>query len=390
MVMRTICVVTGSRAEYGLLSPILKELQNDHDVELQLVVTGMHLAPEFGLTVEAIKNDGYPITEKVEMQLSSDTPSAITKSMGLGLIGFSDVFRRLRPDIVVILGDRYEMLVVAQAAMLATIPIAHIHGGESTQGAIDEAIRHSITKMSHIHFTATEVYRRRVMQLGENPERVYNLGAIGLDNIAKLNLLNKPELEESLRFRLGQVNFLVTYHPTTLGTQSSRELIGQLLIALDEFPEARILFTMPNSDADGRIIAKLIDEYVAARAERTASFVSLGQLRYLSALRIVDAVIGNSSSGIIEAPALGTPTVNIGTRQSGRVKGPTVIDCDTNCASIVTAIRKALSPDFRAETLGEASLYGTGNVAPRMKEILKNVQLEGILHKAFYDLEVRE
>jgi len=387
---RTICVVTGSRAEYGLLSPLLQEFEKDRDIKLQLVVTGMHLSPEFGLTVEAIERDGYPIEDKIEMQLSSDTPSAITKSMGVGLIGFADAFRRLTPDLVVILGDRYEMLVVAQAAMLATIPIAHVHGGESTQGAIDEAIRHAITKMSHIHFTASEAYRRRVIQLGEHPGRVYNLGAIGLDNIAKLKLLNQEELEDSLQFRLGRVNFLVTYHPTTLGTQSSRELTEQLLQALDEFPDARILFTMPNSDADGKIMARLVDEYVAARSERTALFASLGQLRYLSALSLADVVIGNSSSGIIEAPALGTPTVNIGNRQSGRVKGPTVIDCDTDRASVVTAIRRALASDFRAETIGKASLYGTGNVAPRMKEILKNVQLNGILHKVFYDLEVRE
>lgn len=384
--MRKICVVTGSRAEYGLLYWLMREIQDDPDLLLQLVVTGMHLSPEFGLTYQQIEADGFTIDAKVEMLLSSDTPAGLTKSMGLGLIGFADVFERLKPDIVVILGDRFEMMVVAQAAMVANIPIAHLHGGESTEGAFDEAIRHSITKMSHLHFTSTEKYRERVIQLGEQPDRVFNVGAIGLDNIHKLQLLNREQLEEAIGFQLGERCFLVTYHPVTLSSRDSRRQMEQLLLALDHFRQVNIIFTKPNADTDGRIIAELIDEYVTRNSRRAISFVSMGQLRYLSALRYVDAVIGNSSSGIIEAPAFKKPTVNIGPRQQGRIKSPSVIDCGETADEIIAAINLALSEEFQSRISSSESPYGDGNSAPRIKEVLKTFRLEGILHKTFYDL----
>ncbi|REK66458.1 MAG: UDP-N-acetylglucosamine 2-epimerase (hydrolyzing) [Cohnella sp.] len=386
--MRKICVVTGSRAEYGLLYWLLKEIQEDADLVLQLVVTGMHLSPEFGLTYQQIEKDGFPIDAKVEMLLSSDTPAGITKSMGVGLIGFADVFERLRPDIVVVLGDRYEIMVAAQAAMVARIPIAHLHGGESTEGAIDEAIRHSITKMSHLHFTATETYRQRVIQLGEHPDRVFHVGAIGLDHIRKLPLLNREQFEKSISFELGERCFLVTYHPLTLSSVSSVEYMQQLLDALDQFPDAHLIFTKPNSDPDGRNMARMIDEYVAANRERAVAFVSLGQVRYLSALQHVDVVVGNSSSGIIEAPMFKKPTVNIGSRQQGRVKGPSIIDCGESSEEIVNAIKKGLSPAFQDVLANCESLYGQGNTAPAIKHILKTARLDGILIKSFYETDM--
>jgi UDP-N-acetyl-D-glucosamine 2-epimerase, UDP-hydrolysing len=383
--MRKICVVTGSRAEYGLLYWLLKEIQEDADLVLQLVVTGMHLSPEFGLTYQQIEKDGFQIDAKVEMLLSSDTPAGITKSMGVGLIGFADVFERLRPDIVVVLGDRYEIMVAAQAAMVARIPIAHLHGGESTEGLIDEAIRHSITKMAHLHFTATEKYRQRVIGLGEHPSRVFNVGAVGLDNIHRLQLMNREQFEQSISFELGERNFLVTYHPLTLTSTSSVEYMQQLLVALDQFPDAHIIFTKPNSDPNGRNMALMIDEYVAANRERAVAFISLGQVRYLSALQHVDVVVGNSSSGIIEAPMFKKPTVNIGPRQQGRVKGSSIIDCGESSEEIVKAIKKALSPAFQKTLMNCESLYGQGNSSPVIKDILKNTALEGILIKTFYE-----
>ena len=383
--MRKICVVTGSRAEYGLLYWLLKEIQEDDELTLQLIVTGMHLSPEFGLTYRQIEEDGFRIDAKIEMLLSGDTAAAVTKSMGVGLIGFADAYERLRPDIVVVLGDRYEIMAAAQAAMVARIPIAHLHGGESTEGAMDEAIRHSITKMAHLHFTATESYRRRVIRLGEHPDRVFNVGAVGLDHIVRLPLLSREQFEQSISFALGTRCFLVTYHPLTLGSTPSAESMRQLLTALDSFPDARIIFTKPNADPEGREMSRMIDEYVAARPERTVAFVSLGQTRYLSALQHVDVVIGNSSSGIIEAPMFKTPTVNIGLRQAGRVKGESIIDCAESSEAIVQAVQQALSPDFRERIANCESLYGQGGASPIIKNTLKHVSLEGILLKSFYE-----
>jgi UDP-N-acetylglucosamine 2-epimerase (non-hydrolysing)/GDP/UDP-N,N'-diacetylbacillosamine 2-epimerase (hydrolysing) len=382
--MRKICIVTGTRAEYGLFYWLMKEVQADPDLHLQTVATGMHLSPEFGLTYRAIEADGFVIDAKVEMLLSSDTPVGIAKSIGLGVIGFADALERLRPDIVVVLGDRYETLAAAQAALVARIPVAHIHGGETTEGAIDESIRHAITKMSNLHFVAAEPYRSRVIQLGEHPDTVFNVGALGIENIKRLQLLDKVQFEQSINFNLGESCFLVTYHPATLGATSPRIAMQTLLHALDHYPNTRIIFTKPNSDTDGRILGQMIDDYAEHNRDRVAVFTSLGQVRYLSALHLVDAVIGNSSSGLIEAPACHVPTVNIGDRQAGRLKADSVIDSAETVEAIVAAIDKALSPEFRQEVKQGTTPYGYGNSAARIKDVLKQANLETA--KRFFDL----
>lgn len=383
---RKICVVTGTRAEYGLLYWLMKEIQEDPDLELQIIVTGMHLSPEFGLTYRVIEKDGFIINEKIEMLLSSDTPVGIAKSIGLGTIGFADALDGLRPDILILLGDRYEILAASQAAMTARIPIAHLHGGETTEGAIDEAIRHSITKMAHLHFVSAEPYRRRVIQLGEAPERVLNFGAPGLDNITRLKLLSKGEFEKSIGLKLGKRNILVTYHPVTLNIRGPRQALESLFTALDNFPDAKIIFTKPNSDIECRVIINMIDSYAKKQPDRVRAFTSLGQVKYLSAIKYTDVVVGNSSSGLIEVPAIKKPTVNIGDRQRGRLKAPSVIDCNENTDAIVAAIKKALSPDFQSLLPEIVSPYGCGNASFRIKECLKSKDLEGILMKRFYDL----
>ncbi|NTV49360.1 MAG: UDP-N-acetylglucosamine 2-epimerase (hydrolyzing) [Geobacteraceae bacterium] len=382
--MRKICVVTGTRAEYGLLYWLMKEIQEDTDLQLQLIVTGMHLSPEFGLTYRTIEEDGFIIDAKVEMLLSSDTPVGIAKSIGLGVIGFADALDRLKPDVIVVLGDRYEILAATQAALVARVPIAHIHGGETTEGAIDESVRHAITKMSHLHFVAAEPYRTRVIQLGEHPNTVFNVGALGIENLQRLQLLDRSQLEQSLNFELGTSCFLVTYHPATLGAVEPATAMQALLNALDQFPDTKIIFTKPNSDTDGRILIQMIDEYALLNKGRVAVFTSMGQVRYLSALRLVDAIIGNSSSGIIEAPACNIPTVNIGDRQSGRLKAGSIIDCQETTESIVTAINKALSSHFREGVELGVSLYGYGESALQIKDQLKYVNLSST--KRFYDL----
>lgn len=390
MPKRKICVITGSRADYGLLYWLMKEIEADCRLELQIVVTGAHLAPEYGLTSAKIEDDGFIITESLEMLLSSDSAAGMTKSLGLGVIGFADIFRRLQPNLVVVLGDRYEILAAVQAAMLAQLPIAHISGGEITQGVVDEAIRHAITKMSHLHFVACEHYRKRVIQLGEGPERVFNFGDPGLDNLKRLALLAREELERQIGFQLGKVSFLVTYHPVTLEKRSGKDGLHELLAALDNYPEARIIITAPNADMGGRAIAHWLQQYAAERKERVLFTVSLGQLRYLSALKHCQAVIGNSSSGIVEAPALKTATVNIGDRQKGRVKAESVIDCREERRDIIAAIDQALSPEFQNRLAGVQSLYGDCNASWRIKEKLKEIDLNEIIRKRFYDLDYWE
>lgn len=383
--MRKICCVTGSRAEYGHLYWLMKGMSEDPDINLQIVVTGMHLSTEFDLTYKEIEEDGFKIDEKIEMQLSSDTPVGIAKSIGLGVIGFADALSRLKPDLLVLLGDRFEILAAAQTAMVARIPIAHIHGGESAEGVFDEAIRHAITKMAHIHFVATERYRKRVIQLGENPDRVYNFGAPGLDHFRKLNLLSKSDFEKSTHFRLGKMSFLVTYHSVTLHSQGPIKPMTALLGALDHFPESRVIFTRTNSDTEGRAINRMIDDYVKKNSDRMIVFTNMGQLQYLSAMKHVDAVIGNSSSGIIEAPVAKKPTVNIGSRQDGRMKALSVIDCEETELSIREAIEKALSHDFQKQLLSLIPLYVEGDASDKIKECLKTVNLNGILIKRFYE-----
>jgi GDP/UDP-N,N'-diacetylbacillosamine 2-epimerase (hydrolysing) len=347
--MRKICVITGTRAEYGLLYWTMKGLQSDAEIDLSICVTGMHLSPEFGLTYKKILEDGFYITEKVETLLSSDTSVGIAKSIGLGIISFSEVFERIQPDLILVLGDRFEIFAACSAAMVSRIPIAHCHGGEATEGLIDEAIRHSITKMAHIHFTSTEEFKKRVIQLGEQPKNVYNVGALGIENINKLKLLDKNEFEDSINFELNRVNFLVTFHPVTLDSFSAKEQFNELLQALDKYENTSIIFTKPNADTDGRIIIQMIDEYVSKNSSKAVAFTSLGQLRYLSAIQYMDVVIGNSSSGLIEVPSFKIPTINIGDRQQGRVKAISVIDCDANELDIKKGIQKALSQDFKEQ-----------------------------------------
>ena len=386
---RKICVVTGTRAEYGLLYWPMKEIQEDADLALQIIATGMHLSPEFGLTYRQIEKDGFKIDKKIEMLLSSDTPVGISKSMGLGMIGFSEAYGDLKPDIVVLLGDRFEIFSAAAAAMIARIPIAHLHGGETTEGAFDEAIRHSITKMSHLHFTAAEEYKRRVVQLGEDPARVFNVGGLGIDNIRKLKLMSREEFEDSINFKLSSKNLLVTFHPVTLEHATAGDQFQNLLNALDELEDTKFIFTKPNADTEGRLIIKMIDDYVFENSHNAVAFTSLGQLRYLSALKFVDACIGNSSSGLAEAPTFKIGTINMGDRQRGRLMADSVIDCEPEKESILSAIRKLYSKEFQNKLKDVKNLYGAGGAAKKIKKTLKEVDLSDILKKEFYDTEFK-
>lgn len=382
--MKKVCVVTGTRAEYGLLYWLMKEIDADPELALQLIVTGMHLSPEFGLTYKEIEKE-FRIDKKIEMLLSSDTPVGISKSMGLAQISFAEAYEEMKPDIVVLLGDRYEIFSAASAAMIARIPIAHLHGGETTEGAFDESIRHSITKMAHLHFTAAEEYRRRVIQLGEHPDRVFNVGGMGIENIKRLNLLSKEAFEQSIDFRLGKKNLLVTFHPVTLEESTAKEQFQALLDAIDTLDETRIIFTKANSDTDGRIINHMIDEYVSKNPAKAVGFTSLGQLRYLSALQFVDAVVGNSSSGLLEAPSFNIATVNIGDRQKGRLKASSVIDCSPQKNALLDAFALVYSDDFQKSLPKVANPYGDGKASIQIVEILKNTDLAPILKKSFYD-----
>lgn len=381
--VRRICVVTGSRAEYGLLYWLMKEIQADTGLQLQVIATGMHLSAEFGSTYRTIEADGFVIDEKVEMLLSSDTPVGIAKSIGLGTIGFADALARLQPDIMVVLGDRYEILAVVQAALVARIPVAHIAGGDVTEGAFDEAIRHSITKMAHLHFVTNAQAERRVRQLGEDPAHIYNVGSPGLDNIARLRLLPRDELEKTLDFSLRKHNLLVTFHPVTLEDHSAAAQFAELLAALDRLgDDFGIIFTKPNADTDGRVIIRQIDEFVATRPNCRA-YVSLGQLRYLSLMAQVDAVVGNSSSGLYEAPSFHIPTVNIGDRQKGRLQADSVINCIPQADAIEAAVRAALTKDCSTAI----NPYGNGDSSVRIKKTLKEIGApESLLKKHFFDL----
>lgn len=382
-----ICVVTGTRAEYGLLYWTIKKLLSDKYFQVQLCVTGMHLSPEFGLTYKQIENDGIKINKKVEMLLSSDSALGVSKSIGLGVIGFADAFSELKPDLVLLLGDRFEIFSAATAAMIAKIPIAHCHGGEATEGLIDEPIRHSITKMSHLHFTSTEEYRKRVIQLGEQPSRVFNVGALGIENINKLKLLNKLDFENSIGFKLLKYTFLITFHPVTLEKSTAEEQFKNLLSALKNFSNTTIIFTMPNADNDGRVIIDLIKDFVANNKSISVAFTSLGQLRYLSAIKHADVVIGNSSSGLIEVPSFKKPTINIGDRQRGRVFGSSVINCRPNKKDIIDSITYALSDKFKQKLIKSVNPYGQKNSSIEIVRILKKIPVDDdFVKKRFYNL----
>jgi len=382
---RKICVVTGTRAEYGCLRWVMEGIRDTSGLDLQVIVTGMHLSPEFGLTYREIEKDGFSIDRKIEMLLSSGTSTGIAKSMGLGLIGFGEAMQQLQPDLMLVLGDRFEIFSAVAAAMVARIAVAHLHGGESTEGAFDEAIRHSITKMSHLHFVAAEEYRKRVIQLGEQPERVFLVGGLGVDNIKKLTLLDRAALETSLGFNLGRKNLLITFHPVTLENGTSLGQMAELLAALETLEDTHLIFTMPNADTDSRVLIEMVEKFVAGHANARA-YTSLGQLRYLSCIRHVDGVVGNSSSGLAEVPSFGKGTINIGDRQRGRLKAESVIDCSPDRRSIASALQRLYSPAFQAMLKTVVNPYGEGGASEKVVRILQDYPLGSILKKPFHDL----
>ena len=386
--MKTLCILTATRAEYGLLYPIMKKMSMEPNIDVKVVVTGAHLSPEFGLTVREIEADGIKIDKKIEILMSSDTPVAISKSMGLAMISFSEYFSESKPDALMVLGDRYETLAVCCVAMNARIPIIHLHGGETTEGAVDEAVRHAITKMSYLHFTSTEPYRKRVIQLGEAPERVYAVGAMGVENALTTPLLTKKELEQSLGVCLGDRYAVGTFHPVTLENQSAEQQAMQLIQAICEFPDCMFLFTKANADSNGRVINEILEK-ASREHNNVILFDSLGMKRYLSAVKGASFVIGNSSSGLIEVPAFHIPTINIGDRQKGRIKGDTVIDCEPEKGSIVEAIRRAMDEEFLRDIQNCQNPYGDENTSDRIVKITRDFLMEEQrnLKKKFYDVE---
>lgn len=384
MIKRKICIVTGSRAEYGLLYWLMKGIQNDPAFELQVVATGMHLSPEFGLTYLVIEQDGFQIDAKVEMLLSSDTATGVAKSIGLGVVGFADVFDRLKPDVLVLLGDRYEMLAAAQAALVEKIPIAHIAGGDTTEGAFDEAIRHSITKMSHLHFATNDNSAKRIRQLGEDPQAIFNVGSLGVEYIVHADIMSKDQLEDELGFKFKDKNLLITFHPPTLSVNEASAQFREFLEAVDSIEhDIGLIITKPNADPEGRILTKMIDDFVSSRPYAKA-FTSLGQRRYLSVIAQVDVVVGNSSSGLYEVPSFKKPTVNIGDRQEGRIKANSVIDC----LPIATDIANAINHAFELDCSATVNPYGRGDSSSRIIQILRDIpDFNKLTRKKFFDLE---
>jgi GDP/UDP-N,N'-diacetylbacillosamine 2-epimerase (hydrolysing) len=384
---RKICVVTGTRAEYGILRRLMKAIHDEPELELQVIATGMHLSPEYGDTYKEIEKDGFTINWKVEMLLSSDTSTAISKSTGLGMIGFADAYVSLNPDIVVILGDRFEILSATVTALFAKTPIAHIHGGERTEGAFDEAIRHSITKMSWWHFVSAAEYQERVVQLGEDQKRVFNVGGLGIDAIRQAKLLSRKELMKKMGIQFGEKNLLITYHPVTLEKQTSQEHFQCLLDSLLEIKDVYLIFTMPNADSNSRIIKLMVDKFVSSHEQISISFTTMGHLNYLSTLQYVDGVVGNSSSGLLEAPTFKVGTINIGDRQKGRLKAMSVIDCEPTKESIKNGFTKLYSTDFQKKLLSVVNPYGEGGATAKIMDILKSEPIPKELKKEFNDLK---
>ena len=382
---RKVCVITGTRAEYGLLRWVMQGIKEDPELTLQVIATGMHLSPEFGLTFHEIEKDGFQIDRKVEMLTSSDTPVGIAKSIGLGLIGFADALNELKPHLIVVLGDRFEIFAAVSAALVARIPVAHLHGGETTEGAFDEALRHSITKMSHLHFVAAEEYRQRVIQLGEQPERVFLVGGLGVDNIKRLKLLDRAALEASIGFQLGAKSLLITFHPVTLETSTAEDQMAELLAALAKLKDTQLIFTMPNADTDGRALIKMVEQFVVQHPNARA-YTSLGQLRYLSCMAQVDGVVGNSSSGLAEAPSFKKGTINIGDRQRGRLQATSVINCEPMRQSIEVALKELYTADFQASLSQVQNPYGDGGASEHVVERIKHCAIDGLTKKSFYDL----
>lgn len=383
--MRKICFVTGTRAEYGLLHRLMHLVKDDNDLQLQVVATNMHLMPEFGETYKEIEKDGFTIDKKVFMHKPSDDAYGIIASMAEEMQGMNDALSELKPDILVLLGDRYEILVAAQVALIHSIPIAHIHGGEITEGAFDDAIRHSVTKMASLHFTSCEQYRHRVIQMGEQPSHVFNVGSLGVENIKSLPLMTKEELEVSLDFKIDHRTILVTYHPVTLGGNPAID-IHEFLNALEEFNDLKVIFTMPNSDTGRDMIALAIEKYVQKHQNQAKAFTSLGLKRYLSTLQFVKAVVGNSSSGIIEVPTFGIPTLNIGDRQKGRISSKSVVNCGISKEEISAGLTYCLSDKMQKAAKTYENPYTKLNTASLIYQELKNVELLDLNLKTFYDL----
>lgn len=384
--MRKICVVTGTRAEYGLLSGLMHLIEESQDCRLQVIATNMHLLPEYGNTYLEIERDGFHIDAKVPMKKSFDDAYGVIDSMSEEMKGMNETLRWLNPDMVVILGDRYEMLVVAIVAMLQRIPIAHLHGGEISEGAVDESIRHSITKMSSLHFTSTEAYSKRVIQLGEQPGQVFYVGSLGVENLKQVPLIGKQNLEDYLNFTFDEYTILVTYHPVTLGNRSPKDEIDDFLLALDAFPSIKVLFTMPNSDQGGDVIRLAIEDYCIQNSDRCSCYCSLGMRRYLSALRYVTAVVGNSSSGLLEVPSAHIPTLNIGERQKGRIHGESVLDCGSDTASIIAGLNTVLSDKFREIAHKAVNPYEKENTAQAVYDVISTYPLDKLQQKTFYNL----
>lgn len=387
--MRKICFITGTRAEYGLLSRLMKMVQDDNSSQLQIVATNMHLSPKFGNTYQEIENDGFTIDYKIPIIDDNDKDDAVTtvKSMSKALAGFADAYNELKPDLVVVLGDRYEILAAAEAALIERIPIAHIHGGEITEGAYDDAIRHSITKMSHLHFASTEEYRKRIIQLGEQPDKVFYVGALGVENIKKLPLMGKEEIEESIHFKLDGNTILVTYHPVTLGTHSAEQEIKEFLSALVERRDLRVVFTMPNSDTGSNVIVDAINKFVENNPHRAIAYKSLGLKRYLSVMKFCCAVVGNSSSGLLEVPSFGIPTLNIGDRQKGRIAADSVYNCDTDKLSILQGLDTIMSPSFKQKAVATHNPYDKGGTAQAIFDVISTYPLDELKQKHFYDIK---
>ena len=382
---RKICVVTGSRADYGLLRFVMQGIKEDADLVLQVVATGMHLSPTFGLTYREIEADGFNIDAKVENLSSSDTPVGIAESMGKGLSGCAEAFSRLQPDLIVVLGDRFEIFAATAAALVAKIPVAHLHGGETTAGAFDEAFRHSITKMSHLHFVAAEEYRQRVIQLGEDPKNVFLVGGLGVDGVKSVNLLTKDELESSLGIKFQSKSLLVTFHPVTLEDETSEAQMKELLSALSDLSDTTLIFTMPNADTGGLILIKMIEQFVKLH-HNAHSFISLGQQRYLSCIAHVDGVVGNSSSGLTEVPSFKKGTINIGARQLGRLQALSVINCEPEEEHIKGALTKLFSQEFKSSLATTSNPYGEGGASDSVVNVLRDIQLDGIIQKTFHGL----
>lgn len=383
---RKVCVVTGSRSEYGLLRWVMQGIKDEPTLTLQIIATGMHLSPRFGNTYREIEGDGFVIDRKVEILTEDDTPVGIAKSMGNGMIGFADALNELCPDLIVVLGDRFEIFSAVAAALVAQIPVAHIHGGELTEGNFDDSLRHSITKMSHLHFVAAEEYRNRVIQLGESPDRVFNVGGLGVDNITRIDLISRDELEQELKFAFQKQNLLVTFHPVTLDQDSGIEQMIEILNALDSFPEIGLIFTMPNADTGGRWITDLIENYVESHSN-AVSFMSLGAKRYLSVMACVDGVIGNSSSGLLEAPSLRVGTVNVGDRQRGRIQAESVISCEPTLLAIQDALIELLSMEFQGKVQKVVSPFGEGGASSKIVHHVMKANLIDINVKKFIDLK---